>query len=470
MHQQHFHIIYFESTSMLRYSLVLLFLGFLSGVKSDSAASQALFTEWSGWGGNYLNNGWASQNTHITSSNIKSAVPQCNVSYPIGVSATPVVFGNTVYYPTWNGSFVALDYASCRVLWQINVTEIVANYAPYTEFLFGPRPLSRTSPQIDGNLNPHPMAVVTMSPTFFDGKLFVGASSVEENLTLNPSYPCCSFVGWSGAALWGSQPAIDTSRRQVFVATGNVYSLPEVIIQCQHDTENITAVLQGLVPDSCLPANIWQQSVLAIDIDLGIVNWVNQLPPLDAYSAGCGFPGVRPPNITLCPEVPGLDADFAMAPTFVPGSSSTPHGKDTLVIGQKNGNLYAMSAQAGTIFWATVTSPGGLGGGLSWGVAVDDSRVYFVATNSGEENFKMQPSNEMTNRSAYGAASLLTGALLLVALKKSTGALLLDHGLGTNFHGGVAIQDQYVLFGTGYWGFGPPGDVPGAINVMRVEQ
>jgi outer membrane protein assembly factor BamB len=71
--------------------------------------------------------------------------------------------------------------------------------------------VSRISPQIDGNvlylgtlthalvvavnrvtgkllstiqINPHPLAIVTMSPTFFDGKLFVGAASVEENLTL----------------------------------------------------------------------------------------------------------------------------------------------------------------------------------------------------------------------------------------------------------------------------------------------
>jgi hypothetical protein len=111
---------------------------------------------------------------------------------------------------------------SCRIIWQVNVTDIVANYAPFITIPFGPRPVSRTSPQIDGNIlffgtlthalvvavnrltgellstiqiNSHPMAVVTMSPTFFDGKLFIGASSVEENLTLQPTYPCCSFIG-----------------------------------------------------------------------------------------------------------------------------------------------------------------------------------------------------------------------------------------------------------------------------------
>jgi hypothetical protein len=104
------------------------------------------FTQWSGWGGNYHNNAWASQNRQISSSNIKSAIASCNVSYHIGVSATPVVFGNNVYYPTWNGSFAALDYVSCRILWQVNVTDIIENYASFITIPFGPHPVSRTSP------------------------------------------------------------------------------------------------------------------------------------------------------------------------------------------------------------------------------------------------------------------------------------------------------------------------------------
>lgn len=55
-----------------------------------------------------------------------------------------------------------------------------------------------------------------------------------------------------------------------------------------------------------------------------------------------------------------------------------------------------------------------------------------------------------------------------MATDKATGVVLLDHWLSKNFHRGVAIQDRYILFGTGYWGFGSPGDAPGAINVMRV--
>lgn len=526
--------------------------------------------EWTGWGGNFYNNHWASANKKVSSHTIQSLVPHCKVFYPKGVSATPVLKGNTVYYPTWNGLFVALDFTSCQVRWQINVTEIISAYRSISEFQrANVRPVSRTSPQVDGDvvyfgtlthalvfavertsgktlgviqLNPHPLAIVTMSPTFFDGKLFVGAASVEENLSLDPTYKCCNFVGnvaalrfdksnkafnvvwnvsmipeasaamgWSGVGMWGSQPSIDTTRRQVFFASGNTYTVPDVIIECQEATQNISAVLRGLVPDPCLPRDILQESVIAIDLDLGIINWVHQLPALDAFSAACGYPGLAPQNHTLCPQVPGLDYDFGMAPAYVPGSKSTPYGKDIVVVGQKSGILYGFSAQTGWLYWSTQTSPGGLGGGLSWGIAADDTRAYFTAINWGFADWHLQPSGQLVNRSAFGAVSLATGAILwetavplngtsyappsvvgdlvlvgktgtdpnatqsydttngsLIALDKTTGQVLLDYVLDTNIHSGVAIRDEYVLFGLGYEGFQPSALVPGSITVMKV--
>jgi len=526
--------------------------------------------EWTGWGGNYYNNHWASANKKISSSTIKSLVPHCQVFHPKGVSATPVLKGNTVYYPTWNGLFVALDFASCQVRWQLNVTDLISAWRPISDFQrANVRPVSRTSPQVDGDvvffgtlthallfavdrssgkplatiqINPHPMAVVTMSPTLFDGKLFVGAASVEENLSLDPTYKCCNFVGnvaalrfdnsaksfsvlwnvsmipeasakmgWSGVGMWGSQPSIDTKRRQVFFASGNTYTVPDVIIACQKSAENMTAVQQGLVPDPCLPRDILQESVIAIDLDLGIINWVHQLPALDAFTAACGYPNLFPQNHTLCPQIPGLDYDFGMAPSYVPGSKTTPHGKDVVVVGQKSGILYAMSAQSGILYWSTQTSPGGVGGGLSWGVAVDEKSAYFTAINWGFADFHLQPSGQLVNRSAYGAVSLASGAILwetavpnngtsyappsvvgdlvlvgktgidpnatqnydttngsLIALDKGTGTLVREFVLDTNVHSGVAIQGEYVLFGLGYDGFEPSATVNGSIIVMKL--
>ncbi|KAF2098353.1 Quino protein alcohol dehydrogenase-like protein [Rhizodiscina lignyota] len=524
--------------------------------KTTSRTSYPASSEWTGWGGNIFNNRWNSHNDEVSASDIGSLSIKCQLTYHFGVSATPVIDGNTAYYPTWNGSLVALDYTTCSVRWQINVTQVIVDFAPPTEVNSIVPPVSRTSPQIDGDtiyfgtllnclivavdvrnghalavkqINSHPVAIVTMSPTFYDGKLLVGSSSSEESIAdMVPDYKCCSFVGnmvalnfdssskrfktvwnismipedqvkagWSGSAIWGSQPAIDSKRCQVYVATGNTYSVPKVIQDCQSATQNLTAVREGLVPEPCLPADVWQEAVLAIDIDTGFVNWVRQLSPLDSWTVACGITGLLPQNHDVCPEEPGPDADFGMAPVFVPGSKNTPQEQDTLIVGQKNGNLYAMSAEAGTLFWTTVTSPDGNEGGLSWGVAVDDSQVYFTALNSFRTPFALRPSNQSTRGSALGAVSLKDGTIIwevappggnssitayannpptvvgdlvltgrtgfenstegyenstgaLLAFDKASGKLVHLVELETNFHSGVAVQGEYIMWGTGY--------------------
>jgi outer membrane protein assembly factor BamB len=101
-----------------------------------------------------------------------------------------------------------------------------------------------------------------------------------------------------------------------------------------------------------------------------------------------------------------------MMPTFIPSSTSTPHGQDTIVLGQKNGNLYVLSTQAGTPFWVTSTGPDGNVGGLVWGIAVDDSRVYYATLNSNLDTWTVQPSNQAITNSAFGAMDLASGAIL----------------------------------------------------------
>ena len=106
-----------------------------------------------------------------------------------------------------------------------------------------------------------PFARVTGSPTFHNGRLYVGVASGEETAGAVADYECCKFRGsllaldaatgtqvWKtytieepkrttknkvGTQLWGpsgapiwSSPAIDTERNAVYVTTGNNYSGP----------------------------------------------------------------------------------------------------------------------------------------------------------------------------------------------------------------------------------------------------
>ncbi|KUJ17646.1 Quino protein alcohol dehydrogenase-like protein, partial [Mollisia scopiformis] len=322
-----------------------------------------------------------------------------------------------------------------------------------------------------------------------------------------------AHANFSGASIWGSQPAIDPIRRQVFLATGNTYSLPEEFQACQNQTANITVIKEGLAPEPCLPRDVLQESILALDLDTGRVNWQRQLGPLDAWNAACtvgllgpGLPGEQ----ASCPSTPGIDADFGMAPTFVLGSEHTPSELDIIVIGQKNGNLYALNAATGHILWLTSTGPDGLEGGLNWGIAADDTSVYYTAININRVNYTLPAGDGKTviSNSAFGAASLKDGKILwqtasprnttsiivpsvvndlvltgitgnwsatsifpagpgsLLSLDKKTGRIVKEVHLDAYFHGGMAIVHDYVMFGSGYGGLEPPN--PGSFQTWKL--
>jgi outer membrane protein assembly factor BamB len=516
---------------------------------------------WSGWGGGIHNTRHAASNTHINANSIKGLTKACQIKYFAGVSATPTISGHLAYYTTWNGLLVALDYTTCKEKWSTNLTTIITAYGSYDPAVLAVvAPVSRSSPQVDQvdnvmyvgsllqaliialdletgrelgsiQLNTHPLAVVTMSPTFFDGILFIGVSSLEwAGDVILPDYKCCSFVGnvaaltfdreqgeftiqwdiptvptsqgglnkWSGAGAWGSQPPIDVERRQVFFATGNLYQVPAPYQHCLNSTESS--------PEPCLPPDILQESIVAVDIDSGVVNWLHQLSPLDAWTLACGRtvggPIIDPTN---CPQTPGPDSDFGMAPALLRGWSGarrdgTRFTGDALVAGQKNGNVYALEAATGAVLWAVNTSPAGIAGGLSWGVAVDAERVYYNAINADRAAWHVLPGNESTNGSAYGALALRDGAPLwgtlpegagtaygpptavgdvvltnapvaaggqvggLVVLSQDTGAILTTFALEGPARGGFAVQDEYLLFGTGYQRY----NRTGSLYVMKV--
>ncbi|KAM7193225.1 Quinonprotein alcohol dehydrogenase-like superfamily [Rhypophila sp. PSN 637] len=405
---------------------------------------------WNGWGNGIYNNRWTSSKA-LNKANVHTLTTTCQLTYQFGVSATPTIHGKMVYYPTWNGSFIALDYTTCKPVWTLNVTDIIYTYEiPTAETRRATYQVSRTSPQIDlenkvlyfgtqthallvavdlltgkvlatQKINTHPFAVITGSPTLWKGRIFVGASSYEEPAPLFfPNYTCCNFIGnmasltfnkatkkfttkwsiptlpsgkgWSGAGVWGSQPSIDERRKQVFFGTGNVYSFPPEYAHCATESAD------------CLPPGVNQESVIAIDIPTGRTNWVRRVSGMDAWNGACVMSPIDTKN---CPaQPPGRDADFGMAPTFV--SKRTSDGKlhqDVVVVGQKTATIFAFSAANGDPVWTSDVSRM-RGGGISWGIAVDSERVYYTLPYS---RFDV-PFN--TSTSIYGAASLRNGSVL----------------------------------------------------------
>ncbi|MET0720158.1 MAG: PQQ-binding-like beta-propeller repeat protein [Tardiphaga sp.] len=223
----------------------------------------------------------------------------------------------------------------------------------------------------------HPAAVITGAPTLFSGILYVPVSSREEVTGTPSAYQCCTFRGsvvaldiatgkqiWkgytvpeaprptkrnamgtqlygpSGAAVW-SAPTIDVQRQALYVATGDNYSDP--------------------------PSET-SDAILAFDLATGRLLWHRQATANDSFITSC-----LSADRTNCPESNGPDHDFGQSPILVTMRS----GQRVLVAGQKSGVVHALDPdQDGKILWQTRVGKGGPLGGIMWGSAADQDRVY----------------------------------------------------------------------------------------------
>ncbi len=225
-------------------------------------------------------------------------------------------------------------------------------------------------------IDEHEAARLTGSAVALNGVAFIPAASWEETRSLDPQYSCCTFRGsvtalrvrdgsvvwktytidhapqktgttsagteqWgpSGAPVW-SAPTIDTKRGMLYVATGDNYSVPPTATS---------------------------DAVMALDLKTGHIAWTSQVLANDAYNSSCRTKAVN------CPATDGPDFDFGSSAILV----RAPNGKEMLVAGQKSGLVFAFDPDAkGKILWQTRVGKGGLNGGVQWGMASDDQKVY----------------------------------------------------------------------------------------------
>ncbi len=346
--------------------------------------------------------GWSPVPTNVRFQSAKDAgltaaqVPRLELKWAIGFPdatsawSQPTVAGGRVFVGSQNGTVYALDAKSGCIAWTFSArsgvrTALVA--APQTganagwAVFFGDTGANvyaldaqsgreLWSRQVDA----HPYARVTGSPTFYQGRLYVPVSSLEETAASQQGYECCTFRGslmsldaktgatvWQvfmvpepqqmgknaqGIALWGpsgvgiwSAPTIDAKRHVVYAGTGNTYSGP----------------MQPLA-----------DSVVAFDLDSGAIKWSKQLTAEDVFGCRAGAAN--------CGARSGPDFDLGTPPML----ADLGGGKDMLVVGQKSGMTYGLDADdKGAIKWQYHAGEGSIWGGIEWGAAVDGERAYF---------------------------------------------------------------------------------------------
>jgi polyvinyl alcohol dehydrogenase (cytochrome) len=267
----------------------------------------------------------------------------------VGQSAT----GWVAYFGDLKANVFAIDAVTGKPLWKVHVDDF-------------------------------PGARVTGAPTLVGTTLFVPVSSLEELTATDPKHPCCSFRGsivalhastgdqlWktytiteeptpravssaevqlmgpSGAAVWSS-PTYDAVKEMIYVTTGDNYSDP--------------------------PSET-SDAILGLNAVSGKLAWARQVTSGDAFNVAC--PSSQPgPN---CPVAKGPDFDFGSSAILV----SLPNGKRALIAGQKSGLVTAVDPDhGGAVLWQKRVGRGSTLGGVQWGSAADDSKIYVAVSDT----------------------------------------------------------------------------------------
>jgi polyvinyl alcohol dehydrogenase (cytochrome) len=443
------------------------------------------------------------------------------------VSATPAVDGQSVYFPDWAGNLFKADRDTGEVIWSqsvVDYTGIPGNFARTTPAVYegalifgdqggrlgtGARVMSVDATSGDliwsTSVGNHPFAIVTQSATVFDDVVYVGVASFEEAFAaFIPGYVCCSFQGsmmaldantgailwqtsmvpttgaspdYSGNAIWGSSPVVDTKRGAVYVTTGNNYSVPNSFSDCIVAAGDDEGAQFG-----CLDDGNFFDSVVALDMDSGEILWSTTVIPFDVWTVSCLF-GPGTPN---CPDPAGPDFDFGQAPILY---SVKQQGKkqDLLGVGQKSGQFWALDAETGEIVWSTQVGPGGVLGGIMWGSAYDGDRLYTAVSNLDGADWDLVGGDTVNSggwaaldpatgeilwqtpdpaeSAGYGAVTVANGVLYacslgsegnMYALDAATGDVLWSYAAGGSCASGAAVVNGSVYWGTGYGAFGVP--------------
>ena len=167
--------------------------------------------------------------------------------------------------------------------------------------------------------------------------------------------------------IWGSSPAVDTKRGQLYIATGNNYSVPPAVLDRVRAHPSDPVAQHG-----CLAADDYFDSIMALDMKTGAVRWATSAIGYDAWTVDC-MPFIGDGD--NCPSPAGPDFDFGQAPALFKASAAKGKSVEFVGAGQKSGQYWALDPGTGAVKWVTQAGPGGTAGGLQWGSAVDGTRV-----------------------------------------------------------------------------------------------
>ncbi len=368
---------------------------------------------WSSWGGGLTNTRFLPANDAGLQA---ESVPRLALKWAFAFPDTstlrsqPAVYRGRIFVGSQDGSVYVLDAATGCVHWSTTVQSQVRSGITTGEIAGNPTIFFGDSAgfvyALDGatgkqlwRMRPdeHPASTMTATPVFYNGRLYVGAASREEALSVSSGYQCCTFRGsesaldavtgkpiWkrymipevakqhgktkqgaasfgpSGVGVW-TAPTLDPERDTMYVTTGDNYSDP---------------------------ATPLSDAVVALRMSSGDILWSKQLTAKDAWNSSCQLPGK-----VNCPDTEGPDFDFAASAILI----SLPNGSRALLLGQKSAVVYAIDPdKKGQTLWQARIGEGGTVGGIEWGPASDGRNIYVALSDIRFEVARKPGSNDRT--------------------------------------------------------------------------
>ena len=288
-------------------------------------------------------------------------------AYPEGAAGPVQIAGGRVFLASGNGWVHSLDVRSGCSYWSVDtgrtaravtVATLAAdqNSAVRTAVFFGDdqgvvTALDATSgAQLwKTQVETHPLARITAPPSVYEGRVFVPVSGMEDPLTHDPSYACCTHRGSvaaldaaSGKLLWKSytveeepKPLPKTSAEdpQYFGPAGGSVFTPLGIDTRRKLVYAATAEAYG--PEN--PPGAY--SVIAFDMETGVHRWQRQFMPAEKDRA------------RICHEAGESDCRNMFSMSTQVMVHALADGKEVVLAGSKWGWMYALDLATGKPRW-----------------------------------------------------------------------------------------------------------------------
>lgn len=335
-------------------------------------------------------------------------LPELELAWAIGFPKTtslrssPVIVGSTMFYaPAQSGKLLALDIEKACAKWIYDVGVPVRSSVSFGDI--GARKAliladqqaqvhvvdAQTGERIwKANGRHDATGNITGAPVLYKDRIIVPVSSSGVGSGANPKFECCVGHGAvvaldaaTGKQLWVAHTMEDAQYTGKTSSTGvklrgpsgaPIWSTPSIDVK------------RGLIyattgQNTSLPATPTSDSVLAIDLANGNLQWTFQALANDVWNLACRpDPAHSGPNCPSPADSVLKDYDFGAGAVL----AKKRDGRDIVLAGQKSGDVWALDPeQNGKLLWRQTFGDGSALGGVHWGIAIDSEYRVFAPIN-----------------------------------------------------------------------------------------